>query len=44
MSYLLKTHPELANYTVANIHTNFDRGDQTYASNLKDFLFEMVAN
>ena len=44
MHYLLQTHPELANFTLTKIHTKLDRGDQTYASNLKDFLFEMCSN
>lgn len=38
---MLTTHPELSNYTVLHINNTINRGNQTYADNLKDFLFQL---
>lgn len=38
---MLKAHPELWNYTVVAISNQINRGNQTYADNLKDYLFEL---
>ena len=37
--FLIKTHPELSNYTITAITQTLDRGNQTYANNLIDFHF-----
>jgi hypothetical protein len=38
---VLKAHSELWNYTVVAISNQINRGNQTYADNLKDYLFEL---
>lgn len=39
--FVLQSHPELANYTVLQINKSISRGNQTYADNLRDFLFKL---
>lgn len=41
MGFALKAHPELWNYTLVQMNSSINRGSQSYADNLFDFLFEL---
>ncbi len=41
IEFMMKTHPELSNYSVLHINSTISRGNQSYADNLKDFLFQL---